>query len=251
MIRCAIICWATLFVFGIVGCGPVDLSKSKSDAKPGESKDQPQESAPGTPSKEPGETPQTPEPAGPTEPEKPTGPEEPVEPAAPVEQPTEPEMPIEKPAEPVPPAIKTAIERINDLGREVQYDPDNPITTLDLEMMPTTDADLELLTALPELKKLLVWGAEISDAGIPQLTKFPNLVDLTVYNTEITDEGVALLAGIKTLKSLNLRRSTNVTDAALEHIATLPNLQYLHLLYNNFTNDGMEHVGKLTKLRLL
>ena len=84
------------------------------------------------------------------------------------------------------------------------------------------------------------------------LSGLPNLVDLDLSNTEPGDEGLAKVADLKQLKILRLRRC-GMTDAGLEHLVALENLEQLHLLYNssNITDAGMEPVGKLPNLRLL
>ena len=60
-----------------------------------------------------------------------------------------------------------------------------------------------------------------------------------------------ILKKLPQLKSLNLRRSTYMTDAGLACIKEMPNLQYLSLLYNNITNDGLAQLKGLSKLKML
>jgi hypothetical protein len=45
--------------------------------------------------------------------------------------------------------------------------------------------------------------------------------------------------------------NTQVTDAALEHVKELANLETLNLCNTNVTDAGMEYLKGLTKLRLL
>ena len=93
-------------------------------------------------------------------------------------------------------------------------------------------------------------GSEVTNATLDSLAGL-KLRELVLENTEITDEGLAKLAGLATLKSLNLRRSSYLTDAGLEHLTKLPQVEQLHLLYNNFGDAGMEHLAKIPKLRVL
>ena len=67
-------------------------------------------------------------------------------------------------------------------------------------------------------RELSLWGAGISDAGVKQLAAFPNLSTLVLENTEVTDAGLEVLDKLPKLKSLNLRRTTRMTDAGLAHV---------------------------------
>ena len=136
-------------------------------------------------------------------------------------------------------ATAEAVKRIEDLGGTLKRDASGQVTGVDLEMCQTKDSDLEVLAALPSIQKLNLWGADITDGGVKHLKKLPKLVDLTLFNTDLTDKGVEQLKDLTTLKSLNLRRTTNMTDAAIAHITQLPNLQYLYLLYNNIGDDAL------------
>ncbi len=63
--------------------------------------------------------------------------------------------------------------------------------------------------------------------------------------------GLQVLTKLPQLKSLNLRRSTHMTDAGLAYVKALPNLEYLSLLYNNVSNAGLAELKGLKKLKLL
>src|SRR5262245_29280719 len=129
--------------------------------------------------------------------------------------------------------VAAAVQRVEERGGKVEYDDAKHLIRVDLFERQTKNDDLALLAALVDLEKLSLWGAGINDTGLAQLAGLPKLKVLVVENTEITDDGVKALSAIKSLKSLNLRRSTYLSDAGLAYVRDLPNLEQLHLLYNN------------------
>jgi hypothetical protein len=122
------------------------------------------------------------------------------------------------------PAIAEVVKRIGQLGGKIEYDQAKNIVGIDLFERQTTNADLEKLKALPTIERLKLWGVEINDAGAKHLAALPKLKDLVLENTDITDASLEALSRVKTLESLNLRRSTNATDAGLAHLKKLPKL---------------------------
>ena len=149
-----------------------------------------------------------------------------------------------------PPTARLA--RILKLGKP-KYDKNHQhVVELDLESQPTTDADLDLIArSFPHLSRLTVDGANITDAGVKHLAKLAGLVDLTLKNTDIHDETIQELQKLPKLKTLNLRRSSSLTNKALGYLKDYPSLQNLTLLYNNFDDDGMVYVQKIKNLRVL
>ena len=121
------------------------------------------------------------------------------------------------------------------------------------------------LASLPELTKLEHLGfssTHIDDRGLANLKDLPQLRGLSFYCCRgITDEGVAHLAGLKNLKSLQLYREDSlfkpdpkeklVTDAGLENVKGLAELEYLNLMGQDITDTGLERLKGLTNLKKL
>jgi hypothetical protein len=145
------------------------------------------------------------------------------------------------------PAVVAALEKI---GAKLARNKAGAVTAADFSDAQVKAFDFAQLAKLPGLEVLELWGADVDDATLDKIAPL-KLRELTLENTEITDAGLARLASIPTLRSLNLRRSSYLTDAALTHVAKLPNIEVLELLYNNFGDAGIEHVAKLPKLRVL
>src|SRR2546421_308011 len=77
--------------------------------------------------------------------------------------------------------------RVNQLVGQLTRSKSGEIIAIDLENRAATDDDLKLLTAAPNLQKLVVWGGGISDAGIDQLLALSHLEDLQLLKTQVTD----------------------------------------------------------------
>ncbi|MBL8851892.1 MAG: hypothetical protein JNG89_19625 [Planctomycetaceae bacterium] len=130
--------------------------------------------------------------------------------------------------ETAPPADNAdSIAKLEALGVKLTRDKAGAVTGLDVVAADLKDADLELLKGLP------------------------SLVDIDLAKSSVTDAGLAALQSFPNLKSLGLQRCNLVTDAGLSHLESVPNLERLYLLYTLIGNDGMEHVAKLKKLKVL
>ena len=80
----------------------------------------------------------------------------------------------------------------------------SPEGTLTLSGAAITDADLEKLSTVPQLRKLSLEATEIGDAGAHHLARLVGLVELNLSNTQITDSALAHLSGLRGLRKLNL-----------------------------------------------
>jgi hypothetical protein len=70
---------------------------------------------------------------------------------------------------------------------------------------------------------------------------------LSLDGTEVTDAGMEHLKGLTQLQWLDIG-GTKITDAGLEHIKSLTQLQNLCLRGTEVTDAGLEHVQGLTQL---
>ncbi|RLS76425.1 MAG: hypothetical protein DWI03_09250, partial [Planctomycetota bacterium] len=119
------------------------------------------------------------------------------------------------------PAEAAAVKMVVGHGGTVAYDSAGRVAKVDLAGRPASDADVALLAGLGKLESLELWGAEITDRGMKDLARMQGLRQLVLENTDITDEGATALAALQGLRVLNLRRSSNLGDAALESVARL------------------------------
>src|SRR5262249_4989926 len=79
------------------------------------------------------------------------------------------------------------------------------LEVLDIWTVPQmTDAAVDVIATLPNLKELSVRATDVSDAAVDQILKLPLLESLTFKeNARITDAGLAKLTG-KKWKKLDL-----------------------------------------------
>ena len=96
------------------------------------------------------------------------------------------------------------------------------IERIDLTEKDVTDADLENLSAVPELKALTLHGTKITDEGINHLLALTSLKELDLTNTNITDAGLKLLAGIESLEKLHLHNTAVTNEGLKEFRSALP-----------------------------
>jgi hypothetical protein len=98
------------------------------------------------------------------------------------------------------------------------------LIALDLSYTRVSDADLEVLRKLPNLRELSLQHTAITDATLQRLTKHDYLERLNVYGTGVTDAGLAVLAALPRLQKLYLWQ-TAVTEIGLADLRrALPKL---------------------------
>ena len=113
-----------------------------------------------------------------------------------------------------------------------------------------TDADLEHLTGLKQVRLLLLDSTQVSDAGLEKLKGLKQLEILSLNETKITDAGLEHVKGLKQLKQLSVY-GTKITDAGLEHLKGLKQLHTLSLGGTKITDAGLEHLKGLDQLYAL
>jgi len=155
--------------------------------------------------------------------------EEPMPPATP----SPPPKPVaEKPVEPAPPSKSDSrpahVVALEKLGATLDYGVGDRLIDVDLDGKPATDADLENLTPLVDLKILNLSGSRITDAGLAKLAPLKRLKFLYLFKTDITDAGLEHLKELPRLEVLCLDQ-TLITDGGLKTLEALPRLEKLHV----------------------
>lgn len=138
------------------------------------------------------------------------------------------------------------------------------LRVLDLSHTQVTNSGLAHMSAFCELRRLILRSCKkVSDEGIPQLAPLEHLEELNLSGCAlITNDGVKWFAVKKDLagqccewsqlRILDLSDCKQITDASLQDIASLGDLQQLNLSgCPEISDDGLAHLLPLVHLRVL
>jgi len=118
----------------------------------------------------------------------------------------------------------------------------------DLSLGPgITDKGLIHLQHLDKLTILVLIDTQVTDEGLKVIRTLSQLDELYLDNTQISDQGLAHIAGLK-LRYLSLG-GTSITDAGLENLGGMAQLQALDLGGTNITDAGLVQLGKIRSLK--
>lgn len=94
-----------------------------------------------------------------------------------------------------------------------------------LTLRRPSDAELKNLDA-PKLASLNIQdGRDLTDAGLEAIGKLDQLKTLYIHRSAGTDRGLAHLSRLKKVESLNIRLSPQYSEAALKHFKNLTELK--------------------------
>lgn len=140
--------------------------------------------------------------------------------------------------------------------------PDGPFTVRNIDFFENannnesrnmiTDADLENLVGLKEIKQLRLNYGQITDFGLKHLAGLATVTELNLSDTKIGDSCIAKLAALKEIRALRLNR-TQIGDAGLEKIvAQFPMVnEPLELNETKVTDAGVAHLRNAQYVRFL
>jgi Leucine-rich repeat (LRR) protein len=123
---------------------------------------------------------------------------------------------------------------------------------LELTDVPLRDDDLAALKELTELRVLSLRGTQVSDKGAVNLKAFTKVRTLNLSTREglITDAALPHLKSLTDLEYLDLDR-TGISDAGLEHLKALRNLRGLQVAFTTVSDAGLVHLEALPNLKEL
>lgn len=118
------------------------------------------------------------------------------------------------------------------------------LDTLDLSGTSITDAGLKHLKELDWLRYLYLLGTDVTDAGVPELRGHSRLEWLCLDHTKVTDAGVKHLEGVGRIVMLHLVTRGEITDACIDSLIKLPELNEIKIEGTKITQDGRARLQK-------
>jgi uncharacterized protein (TIGR02996 family) len=134
--------------------------------------------------------------------------------------------------------------------------PGQPVKTAHLVRGKTTDAELRLLSYLPELEEIEIANGRETSAGLQHLSKLPNLK--RIHLGRANAESLVPLTSCKTLETLEYYVGDGYThfgDESVVGLEQLTNLQHLTLAPGGggpgLRDETLRRIGALRQLRTL
>ena len=129
---------------------------------------------------------------------------------------------------------------------------DGAIVQISVARSDVTDDDLAVISSAKQLRKLDLYGTNISDAGLVHVSKLGNLDSLNLgFCHRLTNESVDSIVKLKRLKYLNLGFCRRISDAALERLGALTELETLNLSLTSVGDNSLKQISMLKKLDAL
>jgi hypothetical protein len=122
--------------------------------------------------------------------------------------------------------------------------------SLDLTGSGITNEGLREITALHQLRSILLSENDISDQGLESISNLGDLTEIVLNKTKVSDDGLKQLAKLKKLKYLYLE-DTKVSDAGIKHLVDLNELAVLYLSGTKITDAALTKIWKYEKLNSL
>ncbi|MBR2693113.1 MAG: hypothetical protein IKE69_02770 [Thermoguttaceae bacterium] len=111
------------------------------------------------------------------------------------------------------------------------------------------DATLEMLATLPELTYLDIRrDLKLANASLEILQKMPKLTELHAHYNSFTNSGMNKIAKVKTLKVVDVRGCSDVSDNGAKYLARLPEIEQLYFRFM-ITNAGVEYLAAAPNLK--
>ena len=116
---------------------------------------------------------------------------------------------------------------------------------------PSADATLLTLQGQSSIQSLQLEGETLTDRGLASVASLTGLEELSLWmGYGITEKGVADLARLPRLRVVFLT-STELSDAAIDHLAGLPALEELTVEGSHFTDQSLQSLAQAKRLRTL
>ncbi len=113
-----------------------------------------------------------------------------------------------------------------------------------------TDEDLQLLTELPRLKRIVFTGPSFTDKSLSSIRDCRAIKALILEETEVTEAGLRQLQSAPNVERVKFRGST-INDSTLGGLSAFPNLKILELSETSVTDRGLDNLKYVPQLNAL
>lgn len=127
--------------------------------------------------------------------------------------------------------------------------PPDALTILRLDHPDYADSDLNGITHLTGLSRLILVNTSVGDDGLSHIGRITGLKRLFLDGTPVTDDGMSALAQTR-LERLSVN-NTEIGDAALDHIARIGTLTHLMIANTLVSDAGLSSLSGMDGLALL
>ena len=134
------------------------------------------------------------------------------------------------------------------------------IDEMSLAHSQVSDCGLIRLSGLQKLERLSLADTFVRDEGMAYLKNLEKLSHLDLSSTFVSDDGLVHVGSVPSLVALDLSRQVvktagenygRISDAGIKHLAGLKKLRSLNLRYTEVTSEGLRHLGGLSELKEL
>jgi hypothetical protein len=169
---------------------------------------------------------------------------------------------------------RVVVERLNELGARIEYDfqqnaqragkigtgpPGWPWLrkligdeyfqdVVSVHVIATSEEDLQAISKLTRLEKLVLDRSNITDASLLHLRNLKRIDFLSLRVPDLTSEGLGHLENMRKLRELILEGCHSVDDAGLVHLGKLTQLRFLNLQGTSVRGPGLVHLANLPYL---
>lgn len=149
------------------------------------------------------------------------------------------------------PEEKAVRERVEQLGGTCRKNREGRIIGLVIENNELSLDDMKLIAKASELESIRMTGPSVNDEYVDALLESTKLKSVDIENSNITDASLEKLKALPDIETLALRRNLGFTDNAIKLFAEFPKLKTLKILYNDFSSASLFGLGKLSTVRVL
>ncbi|MFK7765778.1 MAG: leucine-rich repeat domain-containing protein [Mariniblastus sp.] len=122
---------------------------------------------------------------------------------------------------------------------------------LSIERCNVSAGALAKLKTLKRLNFFQLFRATLNEDSMKALSEYPSLAQIRCGQTRVGDAELATLAGMKTLKAIDLSDCNRVSINGLRSLAQCPNLSFLKVYGKNIDDAGMEVVATMRAMKVL